>query len=67
MHPGVTNVDMALVVTVFVFLAGVIFAGGRISARVDQLERGREELRDDIKELRDDVRAIKRAVHGDAG
>lgn len=47
--------NAGVLVTVAIFMAGVIFQCGRFSSRLDSLESWRNEVRDDI-------RAIRRAV-----
>jgi hypothetical protein len=54
----------AVAVTLTLFAAGVIFAGGRLSARVDALERWRDEMRGEFRELRGGIDDVKRLIRG---
>jgi hypothetical protein len=53
---------IAVQVTLLMFLAGVIFAGGRLSARVEALEEKYDELRDELKAIRATVDRIDGAI-----
>jgi hypothetical protein len=46
------EMPIAVQVTLLIFLAGVIFAGGRLSARVDELERKQNETHEDVRAIR---------------
>lgn len=50
-----TIAQVGLLITVFIFLAGVIFQSGRLSARVSELERWRLSIRDDFHEVSDNI------------
>lgn len=47
-----------LVLTLAMFLAGVIFWTGHLSARVQELERWRENMRHDMHEISDKLEGI---------
>jgi hypothetical protein len=57
--------DAAAGIALGVFLLGVTFAGGRLSARVDALEEGRREMKTTIDAMFEALREIQRAVKGD--
>lgn len=45
----------AVWVTIAIFFAGVIFAMGRFSSRVESLEHWRDEVREDLTRIRADL------------
>ncbi len=48
----------ALAVTVLVFLGQIIFHMGRLTARVEALEKWRESMRADLHEISDKIEAM---------
>lgn len=56
------HVDVAATVTIAIFLAGVIYHAGRLSARLDNLESWRTDVCDDIRAIRGIVDNVAGAV-----
>jgi hypothetical protein len=56
------EMPIAVQVTLLIFLAGVIFAGGRLSSRVDALEEKWNETKDDVKAIRAAIDRIDGAI-----
>jgi hypothetical protein len=59
------GVQQMVIVTLFVFLAGLVFHAGRLAARVDQLERSFETHRVELKEEMKTLVAMLRAAIGE--
>ena len=55
--------DIAVLVTLAIFIAGVIYHSGQLSSRVDNLETWRTEVKDDIKTIRAVVDRVDGALH----
>ncbi len=49
------HMDQVAAITVAVFLIGVIYQAGRLSVRVDSLEKWRDDVTEDIKAIRSAV------------
>lgn len=57
--------NLALEVTVAIFLAGIIFAAGRLTSRVESLEDWRGEVKGDLHRIRDGIdRLLKMPPEG---
>ena len=50
---GPNWVEFGVLVTIFIFLAGIIYHAGRMSARLDTLESWRNSMRNDMHEISD--------------
>lgn len=57
----------ASLVTIAIFLAGVIFHAGRLSGRVGALEGWRKEAREDVAYIREQLAGMAIAAHGQKG
>lgn len=55
-------IEQAAAVALALFMAGVIYHSGRLSARVEHLERWREEVRREFNQMFAVLRRIERAV-----
>lgn len=51
-----------VVSTLAIFLAGVIFHAGHVSARVQELERWRVSIRDDMHEISEKIGALDGSI-----
>lgn len=54
--------SIAVYVSLAVFVAGVIYASGRLSARVDAIEAWRSEVKSELVGIRDEAKQTGRAV-----
>lgn len=57
--------DSAVYVTIAIFMIGVIFHSGRLSARVDKLEEWRTEAREETHQIFEALRRLERLVKGE--
>ena len=57
--------DRAVEVTIAIFIAGVVYYAGRLSARVDNLERWRAEMLHTLDKIHGAIRAVEQLIrHG---
>jgi len=57
--------DLAVQVTLAIFCAGVIFHTGRLTSRVESIEKWREEITADIKRIAETTGYIDGALRGE--
>ncbi len=55
---------LSLVITFSIFLSHVIFKTGHISARVEELEKWRGSIRDDMHEISDKIDVMNQSLKG---
>ena len=61
----VNTAVVSLVVSVVIFVIGVTFAAGRLSARVDALELWRGDVKRDIDGIFTSVRNLEKLIRGE--
>lgn len=59
---GVPMTDLVLPISAALTIAGIIFQAGRLSSRVDALEKWRAEIHEDVKTIRALVENLSGAV-----
>ncbi len=64
MTPAIWIAGIGLLITFSTFLATVIYRSGHLSARVEELERWRGNLRLDMHEISEKLEGLTAAVHG---
>jgi hypothetical protein len=57
--------EQAGVITITLFLIGVVFALGQASSRLKSLEQWRAEVRDELKEIRAGINEVKSLIRGE--
>jgi hypothetical protein len=57
--------DVGAQVALSIFLIGVVFYGGRLTARVEQLELWRAELRGDLASIFKAIHRLERLIKGE--
>lgn len=55
---------VGLLIAFSTFLATVIYRGGHVAARVEELEKWRENMRGDMHEISEQMTKVAVAVHG---
>jgi hypothetical protein len=53
------HMETGVAVTIAIFLLGVVYAAGRLSARVDHLEKWREEAIGDLAVIKSGVESMR--------
>lgn len=56
---------IAVEVTIATFVLGVVYAAGRLSNRVENLESWRAEVRNDMTEIRGALRRLEALITGE--
>ena len=60
---ALTWTAIGILLTFSIFLANIIYRAGTLSARVDELERWRTDVRRDLHEVSDKLEAVRNEVH----
>ncbi len=59
---ALTVAELSLVITFSIFLSNVIFKTGHIAARVEELEKWRGSIRDDMHEISDKIATVNESL-----
>ena len=60
------GLTQASVITLGLFVVGLVYHAGQMAERVKQLEKWRDELRSDIHDIKSGIEECKRMIRGES-